>query len=140
MDQARRDARLMEIALLFSRHGTCMRLQTGAVIARSGRILSSGYNGAPAGLPHCEHTNPSSVESRDACRVAVHAELNAIAFAARQGVATEFAEIVCTHMPCVACAQAIINAGIERVVYANPYRDTSGISMLMSAGLLVEQI
>lgn len=140
MDQRRRDLRLMHAALLFAESGTCRRLQTGAVVARQGRILSTGFNGAPAGLPHCVHDNPSSLQPRDACTIAVHAELNAIAYAARQGSATEGADMICTHMPCMACSQAIISCGIERVVYRTSYRDTSGVSMLMDAGLLVEQL
>jgi dCMP deaminase len=127
MDQRRRDLRLMHAALLFAESGTCRRLQTGAVVARQGRILST-------------HDNPSSLQPRDACTIAVHAELNAIAYAARQGSATEGADMICTHMPCMACSQAIISCGIERVVYRTSYRDTSGVSMLMDAGLLVEQL
>src|SRR3954469_11838629 len=138
MSPAHREYRLMQTAKLFARSGTCFRLRTGAVLARRGRVLSTGFNGAAAGLPHCSHDDPTSIKESDACRIAVHAELNAIAFAARYGVATEGAEMFATHMPCVACSQAIINAGVERVVYDQSYRDASGVQMMMDAGLLVE--
>lgn len=134
----KRDTTLMDTAFLFSQRGTCSRLHTGAVLARDGRVLSTGFNGAAAGLPHCRHQNPGSKDAKDACLIAVHAELNAIAFAARYGVATQAAEMFATHMPCVACSQAIINAGVERVVYCYEYRDLSGVQMMLDAGVVVE--
>lgn len=138
MDQSRRDLRLMQTALLFADSGTCSRLRTGAVVARQGRILVTGYNGAPAGVEHCYHEQPTSLDPQDACRIAVHAEQNCVAFAARYGVALEGAEIICTHQPCVSCAQSIINAGITRVLYHAPYRDISGVTMLERVGIRVE--
>lgn len=148
-----RDHTLMEMAALWSNHSTCSRLEVGAVISRDGRSLSSGYNGAPRGLPHCDHSycicDPiliSSLSEKEyqgdpecpqhgACRTAVHAELNAIAFAAKNGVATDGAEIHTTHQPCLNCSMAIINAGIIRVVYLHPYRDPAGTDLLAAAGV-----
>lgn len=146
-----RDETLMGVAELWSAHSTCSRLAVGAVISRDGRSLSSGYNGAPKGLPHCNHSvqvcfcasgNPLDYEGllRDcpahgACRTAVHAELNAIAFAAKYGMSTDGAELHTTHQPCLNCAMAIINAGIIRVVYLHPYRDRAGTDLLKAAGV-----
>lgn len=138
MNRLKRDWRLMHTALLFAQSGTCSRLMTGAVVARDGRILVTGYNGAPAGVEHCYHENPTSVDPQDACRIAVHAEQNCVAFAARYGVSLEGAEIICTHQPCMSCSQSIINAGIGRVLYLNPYRDISGVTMLERVGIRVE--
>lgn len=138
MHQRRRDFRLLQTARVFADSGTCSRLHTGAVVARDGRILVTGYNGAPTGVEHCYHENPSSTDPKDACRIAVHAEQNCVAFAARHGVALEGAEIVCTHQPCMSCAQSIINAGIRRVLYEQPYRDISGVTMLERVGIRVE--
>jgi dCMP deaminase len=70
----------------------------------------------------------------------VHAEANAIAYAARYGVTLDGTEMFTTHQPCLACAQIIINAGIMRVVYMNPYRLLNGLHLLIDAGLDVEKI
>lgn len=141
----------MGVARLWSAHSTCSRLAVGAVISRDGRSLSTGYNGAPKGMPHCNHSeclcrpvpktrnivvNPACPQ-HSPCLKAVHAEANALAFAARYGLATEGAEIHTTHAPCLTCAMSIVNAGIVRVVYETPYRDTSGLELLRSAGLSV---
>lgn len=148
----------MGVAELWARHSTCSRLAVGAVISRDGRSLSSGYNGAPKGLPHCNHSvqvclcasgNPLDYEGplRDCpshgnrgCTTAVHAELNAIAFAAKYGMPTDGAEIHTTHQPCLNCAMGIINAGIIRVVYLYPYRDHAGTDLLAAAGVTAQQI
>lgn len=120
----------MAHAALVAERGTCNRAKVGVVIARDGRILSTGYNGAPSGMPHCHHSLNS-----DPCTTAVHAEANAIAFAARHGVALEGAELHTTLTPCQPCAQLIINAGIVRVISFQPYRDQSGLKLLRAAGL-----
>jgi dCMP deaminase len=153
-----RDTTLMGVARLWAEHSTCSRLAVGAVVSRDGRSVATGYNGAPAGLPHCDHSvqvcfctsgNPLDYEGplRDCpshgdrgCTTAVHAELNALMFAARYGVATDGAELHCTHQPCLNCAMAIINAGIIRVVYATPYRDPAGLYLLQRAGIAAERL
>jgi dCMP deaminase len=140
----------METAGLWSEHSTCSRLPVGAVISRDGRSFSTGYNGAPAGLPHCDHSlcicgdEPTGYTvdhcpRHGACRTAVHAELNALMFAARYGLMTEGAEIHTTHQPCLNCAMAIINAGIIRVVYLHPYRDNGGLDLLIAAGVTAQK-
>ena len=126
-----RDDMLMAMAFTVSMRSTCSRLHVGAVIAYNGRVLTSGYNGTPAGMAHCDH----SFNEDKPCTTAVHAEANAIAFAARHGVATEGACLYTTHMPCYACAQLIINAGIVVVSYNIPYRDESGMDLLYAAGV-----
>lgn len=135
-----RDQVLLATAKLYALRSTCARQHTGAIVARDGRILTTGYNGAPVGMAHCMHPDPTSTKPEDACRISVHAELNAIAFAARCGVALEGAELFCTHMPCVACTQGIINAGIKRVVYETPYRDRMGLFMLEQVGIEYMQL
>lgn len=121
---------LMSIAWTWSRRGTCPRLRVGAVLARDGRIISSGYNGAPSKLDECSHDG-----SEDSCSRAVHAEMNTILFAARTGVSTRGAELYTTHSPCVACAQAAINAGVAGVCYWQSYRSSSGLDLLEEAGV-----
>ena len=126
-----RDQLLMETAWVWSQRGTCNRLKVGCVISREGRILSQGYNGAPAGLPHCDH----DLRDDEPCTEAEHAERNAIVWAARMGVRLQGSELHCTDAPCLPCAMAIINAGIIRVTYERSYRDSSGQKLLTRAGL-----
>jgi len=150
----------METAFVWARRSTCSRLHVGCVIHREGRILVQGYNGAPAGLEHCDHSctcaelekgasnhipwrenkeHYLACASQKPCLRAVHAEQNAISFAARWGVGLEGAELFCTNQPCLACAQTIINAGIVRVIYAEPYRLRDGHELLEEAGIEVGQ-
>lgn len=125
---------LIQQAAQVSRLGTCNRLRVGAVIARGQRVLSSGYNGAPAHMPHCDHGPDES-----GCRATVHAEANAIVWAARQGVQTDGSILYVTHTPCLECAKLIINAGIWRVVFLDDYRLTEGKELLNAAGIVVHQ-
>jgi dCMP deaminase len=153
----------MATAREFAERSTCDRLHVGAVIARNGRIVTTGYNGAAAGMPHCEHTY-EEVKSdfytgplqklyttRDGlgsvtyepttdmtCPIAVHAEVNAIAYAARFGISTDACDLITTHSPCLACAKLIVNAGICRVLYGQEYRDPRGINLLTAAEIEVE--
>lgn len=124
---------MMQVARTIASRSTCGRLQVGAVITIEGRILSTGYNGAPSRLPHCSHDFDTP------CHRAVHAEANAIAFAAKHGVSTDETELFTTHDPCLNCAMLTINAGIRTVHSAIRYRDQSGIELLREANLQVFQ-
>lgn len=123
------DEYFMKLAQVVSERSTCLRRQVGAVIVKDKQILSTGYNGSPAGLKHCAEVGclrqklqiPSG-ERTEICR-AVHAEQNALVQAAKHGVEIEGADIYTTTQPCVLCTKMIINAGIKRVVYTNPYPD-----------------
>ncbi|UZE92533.1 MAG: cytidine/deoxycytidylate deaminase family protein [Methanosarcinales archaeon] len=135
------DEYFMEIASVVAKRSTCLRNQVGAVIVRDKRIIATGYNGAPKGLPHCldigcirEQNNIPSGERHELCR-AVHAEQNAILQAAIHGVSTENATMYCTHQPCILCAKMMINAGIKKVVYANQYPDTEALEFLKQANV-----
>ena len=149
-----REEALIETAFVWARRGTCTRLQVGCVIHREGRILVLGYNGAPAGMPHCDHNcdcykNAPPYQDRDfhlpdcnslkPCETAEHAERNAIAFAARHGVGLNGSSLVVTHQPCKPCAMAVVNAGIENVTYVHPYRLKDGLHLLLEAGVLVQE-
>lgn len=133
---------LLRVAVIIAERSTCNRLSVGAVVAREGRILTTGYNGPPSGMPHCNHP-PQDVFSKyinqanenPACTAAVHAERNALAFAARYGMATDGAEMFVTHSPCLNCAQSIIQAGIIRVYYGTEFRSLDGLDLLEAAGI-----
>lgn len=129
-----REETMMQIAEAVARRGTCNRLYVGCVIARNSRAITTGYNGRPSHMAHCAH------EDELPCLEAVHAEANAIVFAARHGTAIEGAELYSTHQPCLACSQLIINAGIIKVTYWHPYRDDAGLLLLEDAGLEVHQL
>lgn len=145
MSRPSRDNVLMESARLWAQRSTCTRASVGCIISRDSRILVSGYNGAPAGMAHCDHScdcghQPRCVNkcrSLQPCTNVVHAEGNALAFAAKYGVATDGATIHTTRIPCTACAGLIINAGITRVVWDEEHRDMNGLMRLGTAGLEV---
>jgi dCMP deaminase len=129
------------MARVVARRSTCLRRQVGALLVREKRILASGYNGAPSGLPHCEDVGcrraqlgiPSG-ERQELCR-ALHAEQNAIIQAALHGVNTRDSVLYCTAQPCVICAKMLINAGLVRVVYEGEYPDELALEMLGQAGI-----
>lgn len=135
MDRISRDFALMSVALIMAKRTTCQRKQVGAVLAKEGRILSTGYAGAPAGHPHCS----SVCDLSQPCTRTVHAEANAIAFAAKVGIATDGATLYTTVSPCIDCAKLIVNAGISKVIYFEKYRVMDGLILLSDSGILVEQ-
>lgn len=116
----------MKIAYDVATRGTCDRKNVGAVIVLNRAILSTGYNGAPRGLPHCDDVGHEMVDGH--CVRTVHAEANAIAQAARNGVAINGADIYTTASPCYDCFKLLINAGIRRVVYGEFYASRYGAS------------
>ena len=111
----------MRIALVVATRATCDRRNVGAVIVRDKTILSTGYNGSIRGLPHCDEVGHLMEDGH--CVRTVHAEANAIAQAARNGVRIAGATVYVTASPCWACFKLIANAGIVRVVYGEFYRD-----------------
>jgi dCMP deaminase len=118
----------MQIAQLVKTRATCPRRSVGAVIVRDKRILATGYNGAPRGLPHCpegggEHDWPLGCLRAGHCIRALHAEQNALLQAAMMGIACQGSTMYVTCQPCNNCAKMIINAGIVRVIYEGDYPD-----------------
>lgn len=129
-----RISKLIAHAQLEAESSTCNRLHVGAVIVRDGRVISSGYNGAASGLSHCgKECHPGGPP----CKRAVHAEANAIAFAAKHGIATGGTSMVSTDSPCMECARLIINAGIKEVFYSREYRDHSPLDELVLADVRI---
>lgn len=127
------DEYFMGIARQVAQRSTCPRAAVGALIVQDKRILSTGYNGAPRGLPHCEEVGCVVVDGH--CQRALHAEQNAIIQAALHGVPIAGSTLYTTHQPCNACAKMIINAGILRVVYTGDYPDELARSFLSQAGI-----
>ena len=127
------DNYFMNIALEVAKRSTCERAQVGAVIVKDKRILTTGYNGSPRGLPHC--TEVGCLMDNGHCVRTLHAEQNAIIVAALHGVITEGATIFVTHQPCFLCAKMIINAGLSRIVYDKEYPDNRSREFLEQAGV-----
>ena len=131
----------MEIARQVATRSTCLRRHVGALIIRDKRILSTGYNGPPRGVEHCdvagclrEQLQIPSGQRQEICR-GLHAEQNAIIQAALHGVSIEGGTIYVTHQPCITCAKMIINSGIVRVICANAYPDELARKMLDEASV-----
>lgn len=126
------DRMYMDIAYRVAEQSHSTRLHVGAVIVRDGNIISFGWNGTPPGFDNrCEENGETKPE-------VVHAELNALAKAARTAASTAGATIYLTHSPCWTCALGIVQSGITRVVYSDEYRDTKPLEMMRRAGLEVE--
>ena len=153
-----RDELFAGVAKLVARRSTCARAQVGVLIVKDNRILMTGYNGTPAGMAHCDHTCTCPKTNLDTgrrivrlvrkdhlqeclliapCALAIHAEANAIAHAAREGISVDGAMLFTTLSPCVPCSQLIIASGIEEVTFLEAYRDSTGVSLLMDAGVAV---
>lgn len=135
MNQQERDLINQKVAFLVASSASCKRLQVGAVISSEGRIISSGFNKSPLG--ECHHSIGCNPEVP--CGT-THAEANAIAFAAKRGIALVETTLHCTHQPCYDCAKLIIGAGIRRVVYTEAYRLTQGLELLSNKGIIVNQV
>lgn len=131
-----RNQMLMNMAVTAAERSTCNRKKVGAIIASEGRAILTGYAGAPSGMPHCLEQG-CLIGPSGGCLRTVHAEANAIAFAARKGIRIEDSTLICTLSPCYDCAKLIINAGITFVFYKEKYRDESGIGLLISADIVV---
>ncbi len=126
------DEYFMAIARAVATRSTCSRRSVGALIVRDKRILATGYNGAPAGLRHCDHTG--GADMRDGhCARSTHAEQNAIVQAARHGTPIGGSTVYCTSQPCLTCAKLLVNAGVRRVVFGGPYPDELAVSILDEA-------
>lgn len=135
------DEYFLQITHLVASRSTCLRRHVGATLVKDKRILTTGYNGAPSGLRHCqevgclrERMNIPSGERQELCR-GLHAEQNAIIQAAIMGVNIKGASLYCTTFPCVTCAKMLINAQIKRIIYASGYPDELSKEMLAEAGV-----
>lgn len=138
------DEYFLKIAQVVSERSTCLRHNVGAVLVKDKKILTTGYNGAPAGMPDCldlgclrDQKNIDSGEKTEICR-AVHAEQNAIIQAAKSGVDVNNATMYITHSPCVLCTKMIINAGIKRVVCFKYYPDESWVKLFKEASVKLD--
>ena len=116
----------MDIAKHVSTRSTCDRKHVGAVIVRDRVVLTTGYNGSIAGAPHCDDVGHLMIDGH--CTRTIHAEMNAIAQAAKNGVMIDGADIYVTARPCWNCFRVIANTGIKNVYYLEEYRPDENIN------------
>jgi dCMP deaminase len=141
------DAYFMQVCAVVARRSTCNRASVGAVIGRNKNSLATGYNGAPAGMPHCTEvgclvytsTTPDG-EIEENCFRTIHAEINAIAQAAKSSSSIEGGHIYITHSPCIHCLKVLINTGIERICYGKPYKLGQIEEMVRLSGVKLERV
>ncbi|MHC1786685.1 MAG: cytidine/deoxycytidylate deaminase family protein [Christensenellales bacterium] len=142
------DFRFMQMARLVAGWSSCFQpgRAIGAVIVKDKRVMTTGYNGAPAGMQTCKERgfclrrklNIPSGQRTEIC-YAIHAEQNAVIQAAKLGVSIEGGTCYCTHQPCSVCARIMVNAGIKRVVYEQGYPDEFAMTFFRETGVLLER-
>jgi dCMP deaminase len=138
------DEYFMQITDLVATRATCLRRKVGAILVKDRRILATGYNGPPKGVPHCDELggclrdtlNIPSGERMELSR-AVHAEQNAIIQAAKMGTNIDGATLYVTNHPCFICAKMLINAGVKKIVYKAGYPDEFAQRILIEAAVEV---
>jgi dCMP deaminase len=122
--QRKLDKTFINIAKEVGTLSHCTRSKVGAVLVKSGNVISFGYNGTPAGMDNCcEENNVTKDE-------VIHAEMNAILKAAKSGNAVDGSTLYLSLSPCQNCCKLIIQSGIKRVVYLEAYRDLKPIEFL----------
>lgn len=140
------DRNFINIAHEIAQASKCVSKHVGAVIVRDGRILSTGYNGTPAGYTNCcDHWDGKYTEEHHlwSKTYEIHAEMNAIIWAAREGIRIKDATIYVTLEPCSECSKNIIASGIKRIVYDKSYEHTNSqiiTKFIEDNGVIIEQI
>jgi len=140
------DENFIKIAQEISTASKCVSKQVGAVIVKDGRILSTGYNGTPSGYINCcEHWRSEyTAEHHEWSKTyEIHAEMNAIIWAARKGISIENATIYVTLEPCSECSKNLIASGIKRIVYLKPYEHTHSeiiSKFIKDNGVIIEKL
>ena len=140
------DKNFINIATELATASKCVSKQVGAVIVKDGRILSTGYNGTPAGYTNCrDHWDGeyASEHHEWSKTYEIHAEMNAIIWAARKGISIENATIYVTLEPCSECSKNLIASGIKLIVYAKEYEHTHSETIskfIQDNGVLIEKL
>ncbi len=131
------DDYFMAMTKIIAARGTCDRLYAGSILVKENRIISSGYNGSPPGLPHCNDVGHLLEEGH--CVRTIHGEHNAILQAAvHGGTSTVGSTMYTKYSPCIHCTKYVIAAGIKRVVMGKIYRNSTAVDMLREAGVQVD--
>ena len=134
------DQYFMSMAHLVATRSTCPRRHVGAVIVRDKYVIATGYNGSLPAAEHCDVIGCLELTPGGGCQRTVHAEVNAIAQAAKHGVSTLGSRIYVTTSPCLHCFKSIAAAGIIEIIYADAYREDAFKTMASEAGIIVRQL
>jgi dCMP deaminase len=133
--QERYDRAYMKMAQEWSRLSHCTRKKVGALLVKEGMIISDGYNGTPTGFANdCEDAQGLTHW------YVLHAEANAIMKVARSTNNAKGATLYLTHSPCKECSKLILQAGIERLVYLDAYKDPAGLELLANGKVAVRKL
>ena len=136
------DSVYMQTALTHAMLSKAVRAQVGAVLVTRQGVTLTGYNGTAKGRDNCceeEHIDKDWFVTRVTKPEVIHAELNCILKAAREGVSCIDSTVYVTLSPCVQCSAMMVQAGVKRLVYKTPYRDTSGLNLLEDCGVSIQQ-
>lgn len=133
--QLRYDRAYMRMALEWAKLSHCLRKQVGSLIVKDNMIISDGYNGTPTGFSNC-----CEDDKGDTLWYVLHAEANAIMKVARSTQSARGATLYLTLSPCKECSKLVVQAGIQRVVFLNAYKDQSGVEFLKNSGIEVLQL
>lgn len=142
-NQKELDSVYMQTAITHSMLSKAKRAQVGAVLVTSHGVTLTGYNGTARGRDNCCETLEPQPFPHEPALVTkpevIHAELNCILKAAREGVSCIDSTVYVTLAPCVQCSAMMVQAGVRRLVYKTPYRDTSGLALLEGSGVRIQQ-
>ena len=122
----------MDLAKNLAKRSHCVKAHVGAVLVKDTRIVSLGYNGPPAGTHNCDEEWPGQGCERDrkgGCYLAIHAEENAILYAARNSTNIAGSTLYVTLSPCLPCARIIFTTGIKRVIFLDSYAEYKGLTV-----------
>lgn len=134
------DEYFMSMAELVATRSTCPRRHVGAVIVQHRFVIATGYNGSLPNAPHCCDVGCLELSPGGGCQRTIHAEVNAIAQAARYGASTLGSVLYVTTSPCLHCFKPIAAAGIREIIYADAYREDAFKDMAAEAGIIVRQL
>ena len=132
------DEYFLKLAMLTSERATCPRMHCGCVLVKNKNVIATGYNGSIPGDDHCDDAGCIIVDNH--CVRTVHAEMNALAQAAKHGNRLEGATAYITNMPCTTCAKALIAAGITRIVIFSEYHDTLAVEFFKKARVTIDKL
>lgn len=128
----------MDICRMVATRGTCPRLKVGALLVKDKRIISTGYNGVPSGVPHCDDVG-CVLSPDDHCTWTIHAEVNAITYA-DDLISTRYTTMYVTDNPCANCYKAAYEAGVRRIVYDRLYKLVDYSNLGLNANQMPEVV
>jgi dCMP deaminase len=140
MSKVTPDTLFMNVAEMFAQQSSCASRKVGAVIVKDNRIISQGYNGDVEGGFNCPGKDLCLTKDKRCGGDTIHAEENAILFAAREGISTKGCVVYVTTIPCRFCMKRLFQAGIRKVIYRDDYRDMDGMKIAIECKMVIQKI